>query len=68
MLSNLSTKILFPTDGAKLIKCKFVNRSDHIQMELDNPQDGHRCDACHNAFDAKVNTRKFLDYKSNVMK
>ena len=68
MLSNLSTKMSFPTDGAKLIKCKFISDSDHVQMELDNPQDGHRCDAYHNASNAKVNTRKFSDYKSNVMK
>ena len=51
-----------------LMKYKFVSHSDHVQMESDNPQDGHRCGACHNASNAKVNTRKFSDYKSNVMK
>ena len=58
----------FPTNGAKLMKCKFVSCSEHVQMELDNPQDGHWGGACHNASDAKVNTRKFSYYKSNVMK
>ena len=51
---------IVPHRRHQIDKCKFVNRSDHIQMELDNPQDGHRCDAYHNASNAKVNTRKLV--------
>ena len=47
--------MLFPTDGTKLMKCKFVSRSEHVQMEPDNPQNGHRYGAYHNTSDAKVN-------------
>ena len=40
--------------GWLLMKCKFVSHSEHVQIELDNPQDGHRYGACYNTSDAKV--------------
>ena len=36
------------------MKCKFISHSEHVQIELDNPQDGHQYGAYYNTFDAKV--------------
>ena len=33
VFSNRNTKILFPTDNAKLMKCDLVSRVKHIQMD-----------------------------------
>ena len=33
MFSNMNSKILFPTNGAKLMKCDFVSRIECAQMD-----------------------------------
>ena len=55
--SNMSLKISFPTDGAKLMKHKLVSKSGQMEslvMCEGMLDEGHRCGACHKVSDAKV--------------
>ena len=52
----------FPTDGAKLMKRKFVSQSRQMDP-IPNLcecifKSGHQCGACHNVSDAKVSIRE----------
>ena len=51
-----------PIDGAKLMKCEFVNHSGQMEPIPSLCEcilkDGHRCGACHNVSDAKISTRE----------
>ena len=53
-----------PTNGAKLMKCEFVNHSGQMEPIPSLCEcilkDGHRCGACHNVSDAKVSTRELF--------
>ena len=55
--SDANLKILFPTDGAKLMMHRIVSNSDWMKslvVQENMLNDGHRCGACHNVSDAKV--------------
>ena len=51
------------------MKCKLVNRSRQMELPVStwiSSKRGHRCGACHNAFDAKIKTiKQFTELESN---
>ena len=69
MFSNMNLRMSFPTDSAKLMKCKLVSRNRQMELPVSicvSSKRGHRCGACHNASDAKVRTvKQFTKLESN---
>ena len=70
MFSNMNLRMSFPTDSAKLMKCKLVSRNRQMELPVNtyvSSKRGHRCGACHNASDAKVRTiKQFTELESNM--
>ena len=73
-LSNLDLESV-PIDGAKLMKCNFVNRVMCTQIDPDSGLDtcmvkgtsfvgdDYRCGGCHNTSDAKVRIELLNKYE-----